>query len=132
MKRSLIIFVLAGLVLITLVIWIVNAQFSWNIQEILMVGISFILVGFAFYIGINRVRSSMRKEPPEDELSKRVMTKATSLSYFISIYLWLFIMYISDKVQMEAHTLIGAGILGMAVIFLISWIVVKLIGLKNG
>jgi L-2-hydroxyglutarate oxidase LhgO len=33
---------------------------------------------------------------------------------------------------METRSLIGAGILGMSIIFLLSWLGVKLIGMKNG
>jgi peptidoglycan/LPS O-acetylase OafA/YrhL len=108
-----------------------NANISGNIQEILMISGVLILVGFALYLGFVRISSSMRNEPTEDELSKKVMLKASSLSYYISIYLWLFLMYISDKTKMETHTLIGAGILGMALIFFMSWIAIKLYGLKN-
>ena len=130
-EKTIIIFIVAALVLISLIVWAVNAQLSGNIQEILMVAGVLIVVGFAIFRGWVRVRSSQRKEPVEDELSKGVMTKASSLSYYISIYLWLFLMYISDKTKMEKDTLIGAGILGMAIIFFLSWIGIKLIGLKN-
>ena len=44
---------------------------------------------------------------------------------------WLFIMYISDKTSLEAHSLVGGGILGMAVIFLFCWLGVKALGMKN-
>jgi hypothetical protein len=100
--------------------------------DIFFILIGLVLVGFAIYKGISRARSAARKEPAEDELSKSILLKASSLSYYISIYLWLFIMYISDKVKWETHTLIGAGILGMAVIFSLSWLGVKFIGLRNG
>ena len=89
------------------------------------------MVGFALYIGLERLKSLRRKEPIEDELSKKIMTKASSLAFYVSIYLWLFIMYMSDKTTMEIHTLIGTGILGMSIIFLLSWLGVKLIGMKN-
>lgn len=59
------------------------------------------------------------------------MTKASSLSYYFSIYLWLFIMYISDRTSLETHSLIGAGIMGIAVIFFLSWVGIKLYGMKN-
>lgn len=131
MKRTVIIFVVAVLVLVSLIIWALNVKAGGNIQEILMIAGGFILVGFAIYIGITRTRSAMRKEPPEDELSKRIMTKASSLSYYISIYLWLFLMYISDRVNWESHTLLGAGILGMAIIFFASWLWTKFVGLKH-
>jgi hypothetical protein len=132
MKRTIIIFVIAALVIITLILWALNAKLSGNIQEILMIGTAFIVVGFAVYIGIARVKSSLRKEPLEDELSKKVMTKTSSLSYYISIYLWLFIGFISDRTTMHTHTLIGTGILGMAVIFFLCWIGIKIYGLRNG
>ena len=132
MKRTIVIFVVACLVLASFILWILNARMSWNMQEILMIAIGLIMVGFAFLIGISRFKSTLRKEPPEDELSRTIMTKASSLSYYISIYLWLFIMYISDRVKWETHTLIGAGILGMAVIFSLSWLGVKLTGFRNG
>ena len=96
-----------------------------------MAGIVFILVGFAVALGAARLRSRRRGEPAEDELSKRVMTRASSLAYYVSIYLWLFIMYISDKATLPAHTLVGTGIAGMAVVFLLCWLGVKLFGLKN-
>jgi len=48
-----------------------------------------------------------------------------------AIYLWLFIMYVSDKTSLEAHSLVGGGILGMAVIFLFCWLGVKTLGMKN-
>ena len=51
--------------------------------------------------------------------------------YYISIYFWLFIMYVSDKTSLEAHSLVGGGILGMAVIFLLCWLGVKAFGMKN-
>jgi hypothetical protein len=41
-------------------------------------------------------------------------------------------MYVSDKVKWETHSLVGAGILGMAIIFFLSWLGVKLFGLRNG
>ena len=41
-----------------------------------------------------------------------------------------FLMYISDRVKWESHTLVGAGILGMAIIFLLSWVWTKFFGVK--
>jgi len=131
MKNPIIIFVISALILMALILWILNVPTAANIQEILMIGGVLLLVGFATFIGISRLRSAMRKEPLEDELSKSVMTKASSLSFYISIYFWLVIMYFSDRISLESHSLIGAGILGMALIFFISWIGVKLFGMKH-
>jgi hypothetical protein len=132
MKRTVIIFVIALLVVLTFILWIMNSRMVWNSPQMLMVAVGLVVVGFAIYIGIARLKSTLRKEPTEDELSKSIMTKASSLSYYISIYLWLFIMYISGRVKWETHTMVGAGILGMAIIFFLSWLGVKLFGLRNG
>jgi hypothetical protein len=131
MKKTTIIFIVAALVLISLILWAVNVDFSGSNSEIVMIAISAILVGFAIFVGVRRAKSSLRKEPIEDELSKMVMLKTSSLSYYISIYLWLFVMYFSDRTKMETHTLIGAGILGMAIIFILCWIGIRIKGIKN-
>jgi hypothetical protein len=131
MKKTIVTFVLSALILASLALWVLKGHVSGNIQEIVMAGIVLVLVGFAVFLGVSRLRSHRHGEPAEDELSKTVMTRASSLSYYVSIYLWLFIMYISDKTTLAAHTLVGAGILGMAVIFLLCWLGVKAFGMKN-
>jgi len=131
MKRTIITFVVSALVLATLALWVLKGHFSGNTQEILQAAVVIVLVGFAVFLGVSRLRSHLRREPSEDELSRKVMTRASSLAYYISIYLWLFIMYISDKTSLATHSLVGAGILGMAVIFFVCWLGVKAFGTKN-
>jgi hypothetical protein len=131
MKKTIVTFIISALLLASLTLWALKGRLSGNIQEILMAAGIFIMVGFALLIGLARVRSHLCKEPSEDELSKRVMTKATSLAYYLSLYLWLFIMYMSDRTKLEAHSLIGAGIMGMALIFFCCWLGIKVLGMKN-
>jgi hypothetical protein len=45
--------------------------------------------------------------------------------------MWLFVMYISDKTSLPSDSLIGAGIMGMALVFLFCWLGVKFFGIKN-
>jgi len=40
-------------------------------------------------------------------------------------------MYFSDKIKYEIHIIIGIGILGMAVIFAVCWLVLNFTGIKN-
>ena len=131
MKRTIVMFLVSALILVALALWALKGHISGNAQEILMAGIVLVLVGFAVFLGVSRLRSHLRREPGEDELSKKVMTRASSLSYYISIYLWLFIMYISDKTSLPAHSLVGGGIMGMALVFLFCWLGVKAFGMKN-
>jgi hypothetical protein len=131
MKKSIVTFVISALIVASLILWALKGRIAGNTQEIVMAGIVLVLVGFAGYLGVSRLRSHLRREPGEDELSRMVMTRASSLAYYVSIYMWLFVMYISDKTTLAAHSLVGAGILGMAVIFLFCWLGVKIFGMKN-
>lgn len=132
MKKSILIFIVTTLLLVTLVLWMVNTKEPMDLTEILMIAVAAILAGFAIFTGVSRIKSLVKNEPPEDELSKKMMVKASSLSFFISIYLWLVIMYISDKTMLATHSLIGAGIAGMALVFFLCWLFLKIRGLKNG
>ncbi len=131
MKKMIVIFVVSTLVLAGMAAWALKGNIEGNTGEIVMAGVVFILVGFAAALGASRLRSRRRGEPAEDELSKRIMTRASSLAYYVSIYLWLFIMYISDKTTLPAHSIVGTGIAGMAVVFLLCWLGVKFFGMKD-
>jgi Zn-dependent protease with chaperone function len=131
MKRTILMFIISALVVATLALWVFKGRVAGNTQELIMVGTALVIVGFAVYVGMSRLRSHRLREPAEDELSKKVMTRASSLAYYISIYLWLFVMYVSDKTTLPTHSLIGIGILGMAVVFLLCWLGVRFFGTKN-
>jgi hypothetical protein len=131
MKKTVLVFVVSALVLTGLALWALKGQLSGNTGEILMTAGTLLVAGFGLFLGIRRLRSHRQKEPVEDELSKKVMTRASSLSYYISLYLWLLVMYFSDRVSMPVNSLIGAGILGMALIFMLSWIGVRFFGTQN-
>lgn len=111
--------------------WFINSNNSFNLKELSPFLVLIIVIGFALFIGIKRLSSIKRGEPIEDELSKKIMVKTSSVSYYFSIYLWLIIMYYSDKTTLENHTLIGIGILGMAIIFAVAWVVIQFRGVKN-
>ena len=109
MKKTVNIFVLCFLVLAGLALWIFKGKIALNLMQIIEVGCVIVVVGFAVYVGVSRLRSQKRGEPGEDELSRKVMLRASSLSFYISLYIWLFVMYISDKTTLPTHSLIGAG-----------------------
>lgn len=131
MKKVIIAVVISLLVLGSLILWITNSGFSGSLNEILEYTGIIILVGFAIGLTISRMKSLKKGEPTEDEMSKKIMLKASSLSYYISIYVWLAVMYLSDKSDYETHTVIGGGILAMALVFFLSWVYVKISGVKN-
>jgi peptidoglycan/LPS O-acetylase OafA/YrhL len=131
MKKAILILVLSLAVLVTTGIWLSKANPSRSFEGMLPYGVILLLVGFGVFIGVMRLKSIRKGEPIEDELSRMIMLKTSSLSYYVSLFWWLVMMYLSDKVALEAHSLIGAGILGMAVIFLLSWVIFKIVGVSN-
>lgn len=131
MKRSYVIFAVSFLVLLSVGLWLISSEWSFEFSEYIHFAIIIFIVGCATFLAISRYRSEKRGEPSEDEMSKQMLQKASSISFFISIYLWLVIMYIADKSEMESDLLFGWGILGMALIFALSWIVIYLKGMKS-
>lgn len=131
MKKSYLALIISALVFLTTILWLFKTKKPMSVPEITQIGVILVLIGFGVYVGLTRLISEKRGEPVEDELSKRILQKASSTSYYISIYMWLAFMYISDKTKMETHTLIGAGILGMAILFFVCWIVYKVWGMKD-
>ena len=131
MKRVIFIFVVAALLIVSSTIWFAYAASNFNLIEFFPRIILFLVGGLAVFIGIRRISGIKRGEPAEDELSKKIQVKTASISYYISIYLWLFIMFFCDRLNIENHTLIGVGIAGMALIYLFSWIVLSMRGLRD-
>jgi len=131
MKKAVLIFIVAAIVLIACGLWIINSSVITGHKNIASLAVIILLIGFAIFIGFKRFTSVKRGEPAEDELSKKMLTKTSSISYYISIYLWLFIMYFSDKTKFETHTLIGVGIMGMALIFALTWVIIYFRGIRN-
>lgn len=132
MKRSIIVFIIAGLVLLTSGLWFFTSYSDLNKTDVLHYAIIILLVVFALFVGIQRLRNAKRGEPVEDELSKKILLKTAALSYYISLYIWVFLIFIKDRIEFDTEQLLGTGILAMAVTFAISWLFMNFRGLKNG
>jgi ABC-type transport system involved in multi-copper enzyme maturation permease subunit len=131
MKRSYLLFIVALVVIVTSGLLFFNSNWNTGSFELIQFGVIALLVAFALWIGLSRFKSERRGEPAEDELSKKIMTKASSLAYFISIYMWLVIMYLTDRNKYETDLMFGTGILGMGVIFAVCWIIIRIRGVRG-
>jgi peptidoglycan/LPS O-acetylase OafA/YrhL len=131
MKRIVVMFVIVALVIITTVLWFMNIDTAYKPADLIKIGVMILVVGFALYAAYRRLTSAKRGEPAEDELSKKIMHKTAAFSYYISIYLWLALGFFSDRLKLETHTIIGIGIMGMAVSFAICWVIINFTGVKN-
>jgi len=114
MKRTVLIFVIAGLVLITTGLWYIKLSGTTGYIDLLHFGVIFMVVVFALFAGYKRLTSVIRGEPAEDELSKKILQKTASISYYISLYIWIFLIFLKNRVSFETEELLGTGILAMA------------------
>ena len=131
MKKSVLVFIVAGLLILGIVFWLMVSSTILKEIDFLHLGIITALVAFAIFFGIKRLKSERRKEPVEDEMSKKIIQKTAALSYYISLYMWVFIIFIKDRIEMDTEEWIGTGVLGMAITFAVTWIFFYFKGLKN-
>jgi hypothetical protein len=90
-----------------------------------------LLAGFGIMAGFRRITGFKKGEPVEDELSRSILRRTAALAFYISLYLWLAMAYISGKSALAAEQLIGYGIIGMAVVFVGCWAYFRIRGVKD-
>jgi heme/copper-type cytochrome/quinol oxidase subunit 2 len=122
MRKAIFLVVLAVALIVSFSYWLIFNNDQMNTQEILMIGALFLVVAFALFLAFRRLRDAKQQLPQEDEMSKNIMRRGTATAYHLSLFMWLVVMYLSDKTKLECHSLIGAGIMGMAIMFAIGWI----------
>ena len=122
MRKAIFMVVLTISVITGTVVWLVSPGVAINIQEVLMIIALVLVVGFAMFLAFRRLRDAKSNLPTEDEMSKNIMRRGAATSYYLSIYLWLVLMMFEDKFDLERSSLIGAGIMGMALLFALSWV----------
>lgn len=128
MRRAIIIAVISLLVVGTFVVWIVNTErasenkLSIDATSILMVAVAVVVLIYAVLVVVKRIRDAKNHLPSEDEMSKKILRRGAATSYYSSLYLWLVIMFFEERIDLERSSLIGAGILGMAIIYALSWL----------
>lgn len=99
-----------------------------NLQNILWMGVVFLVLVFSMIIFIYRYKDLKKGIPLEDERSRKVVTMASSKSFMVTLY-WLLAIATFEKFfaglvgleQLDAGQTVGGGILGMAVAFISFW-----------
>ena len=127
MKRTILIAVIAIMVVVTFILWITIAELSFDLGTILMILIPVIILVLAVLRIVQGMSDVKNQMPAEDELSKMIMLRTGSTSFQLSLFLWLVIGSVEDRIELEGHTVIGMGILGMAILFALSWIYYRFI-----
>jgi len=122
LRKAIFIAVLAVSVLVTMIFWFFRSGATLDFGGSSIVIIQFVVLAFAIIVVFRRLKSAKQNLPAEDEMSKGILRKGAATSYYVSLYMWLAFMFFEDKIDLERSTLIGAGILGMAVIYALSWV----------
>lgn len=122
MRKAIIIAILAVLVLGTMIIWFIRSGATLDFGGFSIMIIQFVVLVFAIVVVFRRLKSAKQNLPAEDEMSKGILRKGAATAYYVSLYMWLAFMFFEERIDLERSTLIGAGILGMAVIYALSWI----------
>ena len=122
MRKAILIAVLAVSVLATMVIWFIRSGATLDFGGSSIMVIQFVVLAFAIVVVFRRLKSAKQKLPAEDEMSKSILRRGAATSYYVSMYMWLAFMFFEERIDLERSTLIGAGILGMAIIYALSWV----------
>ena len=134
MKRVFIPVFTLTMVLIIAGIWIfqtVDPPKDSVASEIIFVAAIVILFIVSIFLSIKRLKNRKLGLPEEDELSKKIMNKAGAKSFFVSLFLWLTLLYIHNHTTVDTEILFGYGIIGMAFIFITFTIIFSIRGIKD-
>ena len=122
---------LMTILIISVVVGITGTLFAYgsfknnNISGgVLGIIIALIILIFAIMVYKRGNKDVKNGFPIQDERSKRVMEKASSLTFYVSLYLLLAIGFASDDLIKfrDVSQATGAAVGGMALLFLIFWI----------
>ena len=122
---------LAGLLLFTLVLRMFQTKPNANPEEINHFVLILILVGLGTIIGIYRLKKQREGVPSEDELSKKILHKASSAAFYLSLFMWSGMIYLHDKIKLDKDSLIMTGVLGMSTFFCICWVYYRVWGTRD-
>ena len=134
MKRIFLPVFIVTMVLIIAGIWIfqtVDPPKDSVASEIIFVAAIVILFIVSIFFSIKRLKNRKLGLPEEDELSKKIMNKAGAKSFFVSLFLWLALLYIHNHTTVDTEILFGYGIIGMAFIFITFTIIFNIRGIKD-
>lgn len=82
-----------------------------------------VLIGLGILIAAKRSKEIKKGLPVEDELSRHILNRAGSVTFFVSLLIWLILLYVEvhGLVNMEAMFLFAYGLIASCFVFLISW-----------
>ena len=98
-----------------------------NTAEIIYVIMLAVLIGLGILFAFRRSNDLKKGLPAEDELSKRNLNRAGSVTFFISLLIWLVLLYIEvhELLNLESRFLFSYGLIAVCFVFLLSWTIIN-------
>jgi len=94
-----------------------------NLQGIILFAL---LLGMFSYVN-KRIKLLKSGEVAEDEMSNMIKNKTGARTFYMSLYLWLFLVYIYD-VDLQVITI---GFSGMAILFALNYVIIVKSGSRH-
>jgi len=129
--KSLFAFISPTLGIMLLGLWAYMAKEPFNTIGYLILGLSILMIGFGLYFKIQRLNNERSGLTSDDELSKRIKEKAAAKAFSFSIYMWVFIILFLIEMEPKDKIIIGLGLIGMSLIFFISWLYYSKVGISD-
>ena len=104
---------------------------SHKLTEYIFVGVISILFLIGIILSIKRYRSDKQELAIDDEMSIKIVNKSASFSFYLSLFIWLILIFIKSRTNLDGNILIGYGIIGMAVTFIICLTYFNFKGVNN-
>ncbi len=102
-----------------------------SISEYIFVGVIFILFLVSIVLSIKKLKSTKQGLPEKDEMSTKIINKAASISFYISLFVWLIIIYVLRNNIGNTNVIIGYGIISMALTFILNLIYFQIKGIND-
>lgn len=127
MRKPYMMFLISGI----LILQIFQAKLNVSFVKISSYVLILIPAGLGITIGIYRLVKKRQGVPPEDEFSLKILYKASSAAYYLSLIMWFTMISFHDKIKLDKDSLIITGVLGMSVFYCICWIYYRVWGTKD-
>jgi uncharacterized membrane protein len=128
-------FSIAALILASMGFWVFNTSKPLNEFSYSIIAAMLLVVGFVIYFGIQALKDAKSGLNPVDEFSKKVAEKAAATTFKISIYMWLFGMFMLDFFAIDsvnkAKLVIAIGMVVMTLIFLFIRLYLSRVGIDE-
>ncbi len=123
--RLIAIMIVSLFVIATGILWVITSSMDGDFTgAVLGAIIAITILVFAIFVFVRGNRDLREGYPIKDERSRRVIEKASSTAFYVSLYLFLAIGYFSHGLIRfrDVSQAAGVGVGGMALLFLIFWL----------